>query len=118
MTADSKKIWRCPSCNRLLVEKTVDYAKARHAEMLARTRGASLEFVREATWPAYLASLRRCRCGSARVHRGYCAPGLVGRAGGGAQATVAGGGAALALSVRSGGHAQVSVSVRWGGSKN
>jgi hypothetical protein len=29
-----------------------------------RRRGASLEFVREATWPAYLASLRRCRCGS------------------------------------------------------
>src|SRR5205823_5775291 len=64
MTADSTKIWRCPSCNRLLVEKSVDYAKARHAEMLARTREASLEFVREATWPAYLASLRRCRCGS------------------------------------------------------
>jgi len=64
MTAESAKNWRCPSCNRLLVEKTVDYAKARHAEMLARARGASLEFVREATWPAYLASLRRCRCGS------------------------------------------------------
>src|SRR5437763_2339167 len=64
MTADSTKIWRCPSCNRLLVEKSVDYAKARHAEMLARTREASLEFVREATWPAYLASLRRWRCGS------------------------------------------------------
>src|SRR5437764_8240307 len=64
MTADSTKIWRCPSCNRLLVEKSVDYAKARHAEMLARTREASLEFVREATWSAYLASLRRCRCGS------------------------------------------------------
>ena len=42
----------------------MDYARARHAELLARTRGVSLEFVREATWPAYLASLKRCRCGS------------------------------------------------------
>ena len=64
MTAESTKIWRCPSCNRLLVEKSVDYARARHAELLARTRSASIEFVREATWPAYLASLKRCRCGS------------------------------------------------------
>jgi hypothetical protein len=64
MTAESAKIWRCPSCNRLLIEKGMDYAKARHAELLARTRGGSLEFVREATWPAYLASLKRCRCGS------------------------------------------------------
>src|SRR6266566_2499804 len=64
MTAEGSRIWRCPSCNRLLVEKSVDYAKARHADMLARTRGRSPEFVREATWPAYLASLRRCRCGS------------------------------------------------------
>jgi hypothetical protein len=64
MTAESTKIWRCPSCNRLLVEKSVDYARARHEEMLARTRGLSVEFVREATWPAYLASLKRCRCGS------------------------------------------------------
>jgi hypothetical protein len=64
MTAESAKIWRCPSCNRLLIEKSVDYARARHAEMLARTRGVSVEFVREATWPAYLASLKRCRCGS------------------------------------------------------
>jgi hypothetical protein len=65
MTAGSK-IWRCPSCKRLLVEKSVDYARARHAAMLARTRGRSVEFVREATWPAYLASLKRCRCGSRR----------------------------------------------------
>ena len=36
MTAESTKIWRCPSCNRLLIEKSVDYARARHAEMLAR----------------------------------------------------------------------------------
>ena len=64
MTAESSKIWRCPSCNRLLVERSVDYAKARHAELLERTQGASVEFVRETTWPAYLASLKRCRCGS------------------------------------------------------
>jgi hypothetical protein len=42
----------------------LDYAKARHAEMVGRTRAASVEFVRETTWPAYLASLKRCRCGS------------------------------------------------------
>jgi hypothetical protein len=70
MTAESKKIWRCPSCGRLLIEKGVDYARARHEEMLARTRcGSATEFVREATWPAYLASLRRCRCGSKRELR-------------------------------------------------
>ena len=64
MTAESGRIWRCPSCNRLLVERSVDYARARHTEMLERTRSASVEFVRETTWPAYLASLKRCRCGS------------------------------------------------------
>ncbi len=64
MTAESTRMWRCPSCNRLLVEKSVEYARARHAELLTRTRGESVEFVREATWPAYLASLKRCRCGS------------------------------------------------------
>jgi len=66
MTAEASRIWRCPSCNRLLVEKSVDYARARHAELVARTRAGSVEFVREATWPAYLASLKRCRCGSRR----------------------------------------------------
>lgn len=64
MTAESRKIWRCPSCNRLLVERSVDYARQRHAAMLAKTRTGSAEFVREATWPAYLASMKRCRCGS------------------------------------------------------
>jgi hypothetical protein len=64
MTAESKKIWRCPSCNRLLIERGLDYARARHEALVARTRGGSAEFVREATWPAYLASLKRCRCGS------------------------------------------------------
>ncbi|HTO99134.1 MAG TPA: hypothetical protein VMK66_18915 [Myxococcales bacterium] len=66
MTAESARIWRCPSCNRLLVERSIDYARARHAEMIGRTRGTAVEFVREATWPAYLASLKRCRCGSRR----------------------------------------------------
>jgi hypothetical protein len=64
MTAESKKIWRCPSCNRLLVERSIDYARSRHEAMLAETRAASPEFVRDITWPAYLASLKRCRCGS------------------------------------------------------
>lgn len=65
MTAESARIWRCPSCNRLLVEKSVDYARQRHEAMTARC-GSEVEFVREATWPAYLASLKRCRCGSKR----------------------------------------------------
>jgi hypothetical protein len=47
----------------LLVEKSIDYARARH-EQLTERAGAAVEFVREATWPAYLASLKRCRCGS------------------------------------------------------
>ena len=64
MTAESTKIWRCPSCNRLLIEKSVEYAQRRHEALVARCGSASAEFVREATWPAYLASLRRCRCGS------------------------------------------------------
>jgi hypothetical protein len=66
MTAESKRIWRCPSCNRLLIERGMDYARARHEAMVAETRcgSASAEFVREAMWPAFLASLKRCRCGS------------------------------------------------------
>ena len=66
MTAESAKIWRCPSCNRLLIEKSVDYARQRHESLTARCGSASAEFVREATWPAYLASMKRCRCGSRR----------------------------------------------------
>ena len=52
MTAESAKIWRCPSCNRLLIEKSVDYARQRHESLTARCGSASAEFVREATWPA------------------------------------------------------------------
>lgn len=66
MTAESAKIWRCPSCNRLLVEKSVNYARERHEAIVARCGSAAADFVREATWPAYLASLKRCRCGSKR----------------------------------------------------
>lgn len=63
MSGESTKLWRCPACNRVLVEKSVDYARQRHLALLARARCGS-EFAREATWPAYLASLKRCRCGS------------------------------------------------------
>ena len=63
MTAESTRIWRCPACKRLLIEKSVEYAQKRHEQLLSRARCGS-EFVREATWPAYLASLKRCRCGS------------------------------------------------------
>jgi hypothetical protein len=64
MTAESKRIWRCPSCKRLLIERSVGYARSRHEALVAQARQGSAEFVREATWPAYLASLKRCRCGS------------------------------------------------------
>src|SRR6266436_5561195 len=37
MTAESTRIWRCPSCNRLLVEKGVDYARARLGRVRARS---------------------------------------------------------------------------------
>ncbi len=66
MTAESAKIWRCPSCNRLLIEKGVEYAQKRHQALVARCGSTSAEFVREATWPAFLASMKRCRCGSRR----------------------------------------------------
>ncbi len=69
MTAESTKIWRCPSCNRLLIEKSVEYAQKRHEALLARCGSAAAEFVREATWPAFLASMKRCRCGSRRELR-------------------------------------------------
>jgi hypothetical protein len=74
MTAESSKIWRCPSCNRLLIERSVDYARQRHEQLLARC--GSAEFAREATWPAYLASMKRCRCGSRRELKAV-APGAV-----------------------------------------
>ena len=32
MTAESSKVWRCPACGRLLVEKSVDYARARDVQ--------------------------------------------------------------------------------------
>ena len=64
MTAESSKIWRCPACRRLLVERSLDYARQRHEDMLGRC--GSRDFVREATWGAFLASLKRCRCGSKR----------------------------------------------------
>lgn len=67
MSGESMRMWRCTSCNRLLVERSVDYVRERHAHLIGRTR--SSEFVREATWPAYLAALRRCRCGSKRALR-------------------------------------------------
>ena len=59
------KLWQCPSCRRVLLERGEGYARERHEEMLAAA-GKQAEFVREATWPAYLASMRRCRCGSKR----------------------------------------------------
>ena len=31
------RIWRCPACNRLLIEKSIDYARQRHAQLASRT---------------------------------------------------------------------------------
>ena len=61
---ESIKLWRCTSCNRVLLERDVDYARRRHAALVAESGASAAEFVKEATWGAYLASLRRCRCGS------------------------------------------------------
>jgi len=66
---ESIKLWRCQTCNRLLRERPVSYAMERHAEMVKAEAGAAADFVREATWAAYLASLRRCRCGSRKRFR-------------------------------------------------
>jgi hypothetical protein len=65
---ESIKLWRCTNCNRVLLERDVDYARARHEALVleSATGSAAAAFVKEATWGAYLASLRRCRCGSRR----------------------------------------------------
>ena len=61
---DGVKLWRCPACHRVLRERSVGDAQQRHAELVREQCGSQAEFVAEALWPAYLASLRRCRCGS------------------------------------------------------
>ena len=63
------KLWRCPSCNRALREQLLSNALKQHAQMVAAQAGAAADFVREATWSAYLASMRRCRCGSRKQFR-------------------------------------------------
>ena len=60
----SIKLWRCPACRRVLLERTERYARERHDALVKGAAGPQADFVREATWPAYLASLRRCSCGS------------------------------------------------------
>lgn len=61
---ESMKLWRCPTCNRLLQERDQSYARARHQAMVRKQAPRASDFVAEATWGAYLASLRHCRCGS------------------------------------------------------
>ncbi len=58
------QLWRCPSCSRVLLQRSEGYARERHEQLTQQAPNA--DFVREATWPAYLASLKRCRCGSKR----------------------------------------------------
>lgn len=66
--AESMALWRCPSCQRLLEQRSPEHVRRRfRAQVEAGVpRPAAAEFVEEALWPAYLASLRRCRCGSRR----------------------------------------------------
>ena len=63
---DVVRLWRCPSCNRVLRERSVGDTQRRHAELVRAHCGGQGDFVAEAMWPAYLASQRRCRCGSRR----------------------------------------------------
>ena len=58
------QLWRCPSCRRVLLARGEGYARQRHEALVQESAGAAREFVREATWPAFLASMKRCRCGS------------------------------------------------------
>jgi len=53
------KLWRCPSCNRVLREQPLQYALERHGEMVRAQAGAAADFVREATWAASASA--RCR---------------------------------------------------------
>lgn len=64
MNGELVRLWRCPACNRVLLQRSEEYARKRLRSQVAVGSGAAAEFVREAMWPAYLASLRRCRCGS------------------------------------------------------
>ncbi|MBS2023706.1 MAG: hypothetical protein JST92_14980 [Deltaproteobacteria bacterium] len=77
--SEAIKLVRCPKCNRVLREDDVEQAKARHANLVERACGTAAEFVRDATWGAYLASLRRCRCGSKAKFRPLSAARLRGQ---------------------------------------
>jgi hypothetical protein len=63
---ETVRLWVCSSCHRVLRERTVDEAQRRHEELVREQCDTKpgADFVAEAMWPAYLASLRRCRCGS------------------------------------------------------
>ena len=61
---ETVRLWACPSCGRVLRERSVGEAQQRHEELVRKHCGEKSAFVAEAMWPAYLASLRRCRSGS------------------------------------------------------
>ena len=61
---ESIKLWRCPACERVLRQRDENYARERLRSQVLAGMSSSVDFVGEAMWPAYLASLRRCRCGS------------------------------------------------------
>jgi hypothetical protein len=79
MNGNGLKLWRCPNCNRVLLERSEEYARKRLRSQVAAGSGDVAEFVRQAMWPAYLASLRRCRCGSRRRLRAVPAAALRGQ---------------------------------------
>ncbi|MFL5417553.1 MAG: hypothetical protein ACJ78Y_16245 [Myxococcales bacterium] len=61
---EDTRLWTCPSCHRVLRERSVDEAQRLHEQLVREHCGSSANFVAEAMWPAWLASQRRCRCGS------------------------------------------------------
>ena len=58
------RLWRCPSCARILRERSVGEAQKEHERLVRNECGTGAVFVAEAMWTARLAALRRCRCGS------------------------------------------------------
>jgi hypothetical protein len=60
------RLWKCPSCDRILRERSLGDAQQEHERLVRGECGTAADFVAEAMWPARLASLRRCRCGTRR----------------------------------------------------
>lgn len=64
--AESMALWRCPACQKLLEQRSPEQVRKGFRAQVQAGAPRAAEFVEEALWPAYLASRRRCRCGSRR----------------------------------------------------